>query len=148
MAAVINSYPANAYHQTSYLHSNMNPFYTTQYLHHHHHHHHHRHQQHQPTLRKRPIQHRTSTPIRTIEAMDSNMQSLRPRRAPRIHREVIVLPTPEPIYRQVRHRLPTPERRVIQRTVLQKSNGDTIVQQERYRKKKKSKSQSKNTAKL
>lgn len=80
--------------------------------------------------------------------MDSNVQSLRPRRAPRIHREVIVLPTPEPIYRQVRHRLPTPERRTIQRTVIQKSNGDTIVQQERHRKKKKSKSQSKNTAKL
>lgn len=151
MAAIINSYPGNVYHQSSYLQSHMSPFYANQYLqqHHHHHHHRHHHHQHQPTIRKRPTQHRTSTPIRTIEPMDSNIQSLRPRRAPRIHREVIVLPTPEPIYRQVRHRLPTPERRVIQRTVIQKSNGDTIVQQERYRKKKNhSQSQSKHTANL
>jgi hypothetical protein len=55
---------------------------------------------------------------------------------------VIVLPTPEPIYRQVRHRLPTPERQVIQRTVIQKSNGDVIVQQERSRTKPRSQSRS------
>ena len=73
------------------------------------------------------------------------MQQLRPRREPRIHRQVILLPTPEPIYRQVRHRLPTPERQTIQRTFIQKANGDVIVQQERHRKKGRSQSRSKTT---
>jgi len=66
-----------------------------------------------------------------IEYIDSGEKPLRPRREPRIYRQVIVLPTPEPIYRQVRHRLPTPERQVIQRTVIQKANGDVVVQQQR-----------------
>jgi len=57
--------------------------------------------------------------------------ALRPRRAPRIYRQVIRLPTPEPTYRQVRHRLPTPERQVIQRTVIQKANGEVVVHQQR-----------------
>lgn len=144
MAAAVSSYPANAYHQSSYPHSNISSFYTSQYHHHHHHrHHHHHHQHNQPTVHKRQTQRRISTPTRTVELIDSNVESLRPRREPRIHRQVIVLPTPEPIYRQVRHRLPTPERGIIERTVIQKSNGDVIVQQGRHRQKKRNKTQSK-----
>ena len=143
MAAAVSSYQANAYHQSSYPRS-----YTSQYHHYHHHHHHHHHSQHQPTAHNRQSQRRTVTPIRTVELIDSNVESLRPRREPRIHRQVIVLPTPEPIYRQVRHRLPTPERGTIQRTVIQKSNGDVIVQQERHRHKKSNKNPSKPPALL
>lgn len=62
--------------------------------------------------------------------VDSSASLMRPRRQPRIYREVIVLPTPEPIYRQVVRRLPTPDRETIQRTVIQKANGDVIVRQQ------------------
>ncbi|CAF2406065.1 unnamed protein product [Rotaria sp. Silwood2] len=72
--------------------------------------------------------------------VDSGIQSLRPRRQPRIYREVIVLPTPEPTYRQVRYRLPTPERQVIQRTVIQRGNGEVVVREERPRTKPRSQS--------
>ncbi|CAF0925963.1 unnamed protein product [Rotaria sordida] len=73
-------------------------------------------------------QQQQATPIHYV---DSGMRSLRPRRKPRIYREVIVLPTPEPTYRQVRYRLPTPERRVVERTVLQKRNGEVVVREQR-----------------
>jgi len=144
MAAVVSSYPPNAYHQQSYLNSKLISFYGPQYI---------------PNIyykpkpqkqqkqKKQQQQHesRTPTPTKTTEHDDSNVKQLHPRRAPRIHRQVILLPTPEPIYRQVRHRLPTPERKVIQRTVIHKSNGDVIVQQKRHAKKIRSQSQSKTT---
>jgi hypothetical protein len=139
MAAVVSSYPPSAYHQQPYFNSKLTSFYATQYI---------RNNCYKPKLQKQQkqkVQPRTPTPTITIEQMDSNVQQLRPRREPRIHRQVILLPTPEPIYRQVRHRLPTPERPVIQRTVIQKANGEVIVQQERHRKKMRSQSRSKAT---
>ncbi|UJR21476.1 hypothetical protein I4U23_024560 [Adineta vaga] len=66
---------------------------------------------------------------RTVEYVDADPSIFR-RRQPRIIRQVIKLPTPEPIYRQVRHRLPTPEREVIQRTIIKKANGDVVVRQQ------------------
>lgn len=69
------------------------------------------------------------TPVQYVDAATAD--KIRPRRQPRVYREVIVLPTPEPVYRQVRHRLPTPERQVIQRTIIQKANGDVIVEQQK-----------------
>ncbi len=77
-----------------------------------------------------------------VQYADSSAQRLRPRREPRIYRQVILLPTPEPVYRQVRKRLPTPERQVIQRTVIKKSNGDVVVQQQRPTTKPRSQSRS------
>lgn len=136
MSAAVSSHLPNAYHQQSYLNSKATSFYRTQYI---------------PNsfynlkTQKQQQKSRATTPTRTAEYVDSNVQQLRPRREPRIHRQVILLPTPEPIYRQVRHRLPTPERKVIQRTVIQKSNGDVIVQQERHNKKSRSQSRSRNT---
>jgi hypothetical protein len=135
-AAVVSSYPSNLYHQPSYLNSNLIAYYVAQYL---------RNQYYKSKPQKQQTQPRTPTPTKTTEPIDSTVQQLRPRREPRIHRQVILLPTPEPIYRQVRHRLPTPERQVIQRTVIQKANGDVIVQQERQRKKTRSQSRSKTT---
>jgi len=78
----------------------------------------------------------------TVQYVDSSAQVIRPRREPRVYRQVIVLPTPEPIYRQVRHRLPTPDRQVIQRTIIKKANGDVVVQQERSKPKPRSYSRS------
>ena len=136
MAAVVSSYPSNAYHSKSYLNPNLLSFYTAQYIQ----------KNYFPKQRQqKPAKIRTPTPTKIIERADSNVQQLRPRREPRIHRQVILLPTPEPIYRQVRHRLPTPERQTIQRTFIQKANGDVIVQQERHRKKGRSQSRSKTT---
>ncbi|CAF1312194.1 unnamed protein product [Adineta ricciae] len=66
---------------------------------------------------------------RTVEYVDAVPGTFR-RRQPRIIRQVIKLPTPEPIYRQVRHRMPTPEREVIRRTVIKKANGDIVVRQQ------------------
>jgi hypothetical protein len=134
MAAVVSSYPTNLYHQPSYINTNLTAYYVAQYL---------QSKYYKPKPQKQQTQPRTPTPTKTIEPVDSTVQQLRPRREPRIRRQVIVLPTPEPIYRQVRHRLPTPERQVIQRTVIQKANGEVIVQQERHRKKTRSQSQSK-----
>ena len=127
MATVISSYSPHIYHQSSYLNTTMPLFYNVQPL---------PNNYYQPT----PVRQRTASPIQTTEYKDSNAQLLRPRREPRVHRQVILLPTPEPIYRQVRHRLPTPERQVIQRTVIQKANGNVVVQQERHRKKARSQS--------
>lgn len=137
MAAVINPYPPSLYHVPSYLNATLSSFYTAQHVHRNYY---------KPIPKRQDRQHyhpqrqqqnpRTPTPTRKlIEKVDSNIQQLRPRREPRIHRQVIVLPTPEPIYRQVRHRLPTPERQVIRRTVIQKANGEVHVRQERHRKK-------------
>ncbi|CAF0722757.1 unnamed protein product [Adineta ricciae] len=64
-----------------------------------------------------------------VEYVDAVPGTFR-RRQPRIIRQVIKLPTPEPIYRQVRHRMPTPEREVIRRTVIKKANGDIVVRQQ------------------
>ena len=104
MALVFNPYLTNIYHQPL--------FYPVQQM---------------PTSYYSPQQ---VSPVSTVQYVDSSFESLRPRRKPRVHRQVIVLPTPAPIYRQVRHRLPTPERKVIQRTIVQKSNGDVLVRQE------------------
>ncbi|CAF2397377.1 unnamed protein product [Rotaria sp. Silwood2] len=128
MAAAVSSYSPNLYHQQSYLNSTLSSFYAAQFI---------PNNYYRPKSQKQQEQQqkpRTPTPTKTTEKVDSNIQQLRPRREPRIRRQVIVLPTPEPIYRQVRHRLPTPERQVIQRTVIQKANGDVIVQQQRHRK--------------
>ncbi len=95
-------------------------------------------QQQQQQQRQQKQQQQTTT----VQYADSVTPLSRPRREPRIYRQVIVLPTPEPIYRQVRHRLPTPEQQVIQRTVIQKANGDVVVQQQRPRTKTRSQSRS------
>ena len=94
-----------------------------------------------------PIQNNYYTPSTqpktTVQYVDaSSAATIRPRRQPRVYREVIVLPTPEPIYRQVRHRLPTPDRQVIQRTIIQKANGDVIVRQDQTKSKPRSQSRS------
>lgn len=139
MSAAVSSYPPNAYHQQSYHNSKLGGFYRTQYIPKSYYN---SKTQKQQQQQQRP---RTPTPTTPTEQIESNRSQLRPRREPRIHRQVIVLPTPEPIYRQVRHRLPTPERKVIQRTVIHKPNGDIVVQQERHNKKSRSQSRSKNT---
>jgi hypothetical protein len=141
MAAILTSYPPNVYQQQSYLNSALKSFYGIQFS---------RNNYYKPNLQKQQQkqqrkQPQTLTPTKTSERIDSNVQQLRPRREPRIHRQVIVLPTPDPIYRQVRHRLPTPERQIIRRTVIQKANGEIIVQQERHRKKARSLSRSPRT---
>ena len=139
MAAIVSSYPSNVHHQ-QYLNLRLPSFYGAPYV---------------PQKlykskpqkqSKRQWQPRTPTPTKTTEHVESKAQPLPSRREPRIHRQVIVLPTPEPIYRQVRHRLPTPERKVIQRTIIQKSNGDVIVEQQRHTRKARSQSRSKTTS--
>ncbi|CAF3839573.1 unnamed protein product, partial [Rotaria sordida] len=135
MAAAVSSYLPNIYHQQSYLHSTLISSYAAQYIPNNYYkpkpQNHHQQQQQQ----QQQQQPRTPTPTKITENVDSNVQQLRTRREPRIRRQVILLPTPKPIYRQVRHRLPTPERQVIQRTIIKKANGEVIVQQQRYRKK-------------
>jgi hypothetical protein len=128
MAAAVGSYPSHAYHRPTYSNSTLPLFY---------------HVHPQPTgyhhRAARQIHHQTTTPlIATSDYVDSISPPLRRRREPRIRRQVIMLPSPEPIYRQVRHRMPTPERGVIQRTVIQKANGDIVIEQERHRKKQRS----------
>jgi transposase len=144
MAAIVSPYPLNVYHQQSYFNSKLRSTYRPPYI---------PNNYYKPKPQKPQKQQKqqqqprtpTPTPTKTTEPADSNVQQLRSRREPRIHRQVIILPTPEPIYRQVRHRLPTPERQVIQRTVIHKSNGDVVVQQERHRKRTRSQSRSKTT---
>lgn len=125
MAAVMGPYSPHAYHQSAFTNpvlpiyyngsSNSNSTY------------------HQ--VRSKRVSSKVKKPAaQTSDQVQSSSPRLRSRREPRIHRQVIRLPTPEPIYRQVRHRLPTPERSVIQRTVIQKANGDVIIEQERHRK--------------
>jgi len=140
MAAVVSSYPPTLYHQQSYLNSKLISFYGSQYIPNNYYK-----PKPQKQQQKQQQESRTPTPTKTIEHGDSNAHKFRPRRAPRIHRQVILLPTPDPVYRQVRHRLPTPERKVIRRTVIHKSNGDVVVQQERHTKKIRSHSRSKTT---
>lgn len=85
----------------------------------------------------------SNTSVQYVDASSSSAAAtIRPRRQPRVYREVIVLPTPEPIYRQVRHRLPTPDRQVIQRTIIQRANGDVIVRQDQTKSKPRSQSRS------
>ncbi|UJR27343.1 hypothetical protein I4U23_008636 [Adineta vaga] len=129
MAAVVNSYPVSLYHP--HINRVVTPYYNAQYIS----------SNYYKTKpqKPQPKRARTSSPKKVLEHTDSKIQHVRPRRQPRIHRQVIVLPTPEPIYRQIRHRLPTPERQVIRRTFLQRANGDVIVQQERQRKRTRSK---------
>ena len=117
MATIASSYSPYMYHQQPYYYPTISsvssaPYVASNYY---------APQQPQPQPQQIP----------SVQYVDSSVQSLRPRRAPRIYREVIRLPTPEPIYRQVRHRMVTPERQVIQRTVIQKANGNVIVQQQR-----------------
>jgi hypothetical protein len=126
MATLINTYPTNVYHQQPYYYPTLPSFYPSQPV---------------PNNYNIPPPQQQQQTTR-VQYVDSGMQSLRPRRAPRFRREVIVLPTPEPIYRQVRHRLPTPERQVIQRTFIQKANGDLVVQQQQQKQTKSSRSQS------
>jgi hypothetical protein len=156
MATMMISYPPHMYHQQMYNYPILTSFYSQQpfqnnyYIP----------QQQQQQQQKPPQQQRQQKPpqqkqqqqqkppqqkqqqqqkppqqkqqkITSVQYVDSAAPSSPPRREPRIYRQVIVLPTPEPIYRQVRRRLPTPERQVIQRTVIQKSNGDVVVQQQR-----------------
>ena len=111
---MINSYFPHAYHQPSFYpaQSIPSPYYASP-----------------PMQQPQPQQQQYKTPMTSY--VGSTLQNLPPRRQPRIIRQVIMLPTPAPIYRQVRHRLPTPERQVIQRTVVQKANGDVIVEQQR-----------------
>ena len=110
MTAVIQSYYPTVYQQPSFYpaQSNPSPYYAS------------------PSVQQQ--QYKSPT---TSYVAGSTWGNLPPRRQPRFFREVIMLPTPAPIYRQVRHRLPTPERQVIQRTVVQKANGDVVVQQQR-----------------
>ncbi|CAF0753762.1 unnamed protein product [Adineta steineri] len=138
MAAIVNSYTPNAYNQhlspllTQYYGAQFipNKYHKAKSL-----------RQHKPQQKPQQKRFRTPTPTRAPELVEHNIKHIRPRREPRIHRQVIVLPTPDPIYRQVRHRLPTPERQVIHRTFVQKANGDVVVQQEQQRQRKKSTSQ-------
>ena len=131
MAAVVGPYLPNVYHQQSCFFRALTPVPIAQII---------------SNDYYRPEQQQRLQPsmlTRTIEPVDSNVVQLHPRRAPRIRREVIVLPTPEPIYRQIRHRLPTPERQIIQRTVIKKSNGDVIIQRQRRRENKRSRARQK-----
>jgi hypothetical protein len=132
MATMISSYPPYMYHQQSYNYHQQAynyPILPSVYS--------------QPPIQNNyyvPQQQQQQQQTKTVEYVNSEAPLLRPRREPRVYRQVIVLPTPEPIYRQVRHRLPTPDRQVIQRTVIQKANGDVIVQQQRPTKKPRSQS--------
>lgn len=74
-----------------------------------------------------------STDSSTVPYQEVTLGNLPARRKPRVYRQVIVLPTPEPTYRQVRHRLPTPERKVIDRTIIHTAKGETIVRQQHQR---------------
>jgi hypothetical protein len=128
MATLVSSHSPNKYHQQQpYFNSTLSSFYGSKP---------HHNNYYQPKSQK---------PIVTIEYIDSDVQPSRPRRQPRIHRQVILLPTPDPIYRQVRHRLPTPERPVIQRTTIQKGNRAIVVEQQRHREKTSSKNRSETT---
>ena len=123
MATMTSTHPSQMYYQQFYNYSRFPSVYPSQ-----------------------PIQNTYYTPTPTqpktsVQYVDSStVAGIRPRRQPRVYREVIVLPTPEPIYRQVRHRLPTPDREVIRRTVIQKANGDVVVQQDRTKTKPRSQS--------
>ena len=134
MATLVNSYPTQLYHQQLYNYPTLPSLYSLQppqnnyYV--------------PPPPQQQQQQQPQPKQTSTVQYIDSSAPIVRPRRQPRVYREVIVLPTPEPIYRQVRHRLPTPDRQVIQRTIIQKSNGDVIVQQERSRTKPRSQSRS------
>jgi hypothetical protein len=131
MATVVSSYLPYMYHQQPYYYPTLpsvssppfapNNYYSPppppqqqQY------------QQRQPQ-QQQPQQQQTTK----VQYVDSNSEYIHPRREPRIYRQVILLPTPEPVYRQVRHRMPTPERQVIKRTITQKANGTVVVQQQR-----------------
>ncbi|CAF1017900.1 unnamed protein product [Didymodactylos carnosus] len=57
------------------------------------------------------------------------------RRQPRRYRQVIRLPDPEPIYRTIRRRMPTPERQIVNKTIYQKQNGDIVERVQAPRKK-------------
>lgn len=122
MATMIGTYPSSMYYPQGYNY----PLYPSVYP-------------------SQPIQNNYYTPSpqpnTTVQHVDASA-TVRPRRQPRVYREVIVLPTPEPIYRQVRHRMPTPDRQVIQRTIIQKSNGDVIVRQDQTKSKPRSQSRS------
>lgn len=137
MATVVSAYTPFMYHQQAYYYPTLPSVYPTQTygnnftyyvsqpsqpV-----------QQSQPAQQPQPTYHQVQVkkqePVKTTEYVDSSIQSLRPRRQPRVFREVIMLPTPEPVYRQIRHRLPTPERQVIHRTVFQKNNGDVVVRE-------------------
>ncbi|CAF2061363.1 unnamed protein product [Rotaria magnacalcarata] len=138
MATVISSYTPYMYHQQPYYYPTLPSVYSTQtdannYYY----------PMQQP--RVQPQQQQQQRQPTKVQYVDSGLQSLLPRRQPRIYREVIVLPTPEPIYRQVRRRLPTPERQVIQRTIVQKGNGDVIVREQRPKPKVRSHSRSEHT---
>jgi hypothetical protein len=124
---MISSYPTQMYHQQLYNYSVLPSIYSSQPL------------QNNYYTPPPPPQPKQTT---TVQYVDSSAPITRPRREPRVYRQVIVLPTPEPIYRQVRHRLPTPDRQVIQRTIIQKANGDVVVQQERSKTKPRSYSRS------
>jgi hypothetical protein len=127
MATMISSYPTQMYHQQLYNYPVLPSIYSSQPL------------QNNYYTPPPPPQPKQTT---TVQYVDSSAPITRPRREPRVYRQVIVLPTPEPIYRQVRHRLPTPDRQVIQRTIIQKANGDVVVQQERSKTKPRSYSRS------
>ncbi|CAF3455821.1 unnamed protein product [Rotaria socialis] len=144
MATVISSYTPYMYHQQPYYYPTLPSVYPTQTGGNNHYYP----MQTGPNnlyypmqQQQQPQQQQQRQPTK-VEYVDSELQSLRPRRQPRIYRQVIVLPTPEPIYRQVRHRLPTPERQVIQRTIVQKGNGDVIVREQRPKPKVRSHSRS------
>lgn len=137
MATVISAYPPQMYHQGSYhyptlssVYSLQQPFFSNYFIP----------KQSPPQAQpQQQVQPQPQPPV-TRQYVDSEIQSLRPRRQPRVYREVIVLPTPEPIYRQVRHRLPTPERQVVQRTVYQKRNGEVLVREQRSKPKQRTQS--------
>ncbi|CAF1188332.1 unnamed protein product [Didymodactylos carnosus] len=59
------------------------------------------------------------------------------RRQPRKYRQVIRLPDPEPVYRTVHRRMPTPERLVISKTIIQKQNANIIERVQSPKKKRK-----------
>jgi len=117
MATMISAYPPHMYHHPMYNYPILPSVYSHQPV-----------QNNYYIPQQQPPQQQQIT---SVQYVDSATPLSRPRREPRIYRQVIVLPTPEPIYRQVRHRLPTPDRQVIQRTIIQKANGDVVVQQQR-----------------
>jgi len=122
MATMISSYPTHMYHHHMYNYPILPSIYSQQPV---------QNNYYIPQQQQPPQQQQQKRQITSVQYVDSATPSSRPRREPRIYRQVIVLPTPEPIYRQVRHRLPTPDRQVIQRTIIQKANGDVVVQQQR-----------------
>ena len=145
MAAVVTSYPTNLYHQQPFFNLRITSLYGNPYVPHNFYKpkpQKSQKRQWQPRTPTPPMPSKPPTPTKTTENVDTNTSPIHRRREPRIRRQVIILPTPEPIYRQVRHRLPTPERKVIQRTIIQKGNGDIIVQQQRHTKKARSQSRS------